>query len=358
MLLTLSLFVAIVRILAPRRKRDPFPDEPKEVLVIELWNIGDIILTIPFLARLRAMYPRATVTMLARPYAREILAGSGLVDEFIDTDLAWPPPGLSYKPFAHAVAEFFRVRKFFRRKKFDLAFGCRMHIREQVLLFLSGSRRRIGYSFGYADDLLTDPVAVTDPDRHKADDWLGLLSPAWSGGAEGREGDSTRLHVSEEEKAWADEFLGLKTSGDGPIVGIHPGASVPGKRWELDRFEKVGSDLAKLDGVRVVVFVDPEGYGQSLGKIKRAAVARVDMRRLIALIARCDVLVCNDSGPMHIAGALGVKTVAIFEQGIGEWFSPLGTGHRIFSKSAAPDEVSECVLEVISPIRNKPQTIS
>jgi ADP-heptose:LPS heptosyltransferase len=55
--------------------------------------------------------------------------------------------------------------------------------------------------------------------------------------------------------------------------------------------------------------------------------AKVSLRELIALIQRCEVLVCNDSGPMHIAGALGVPTVAVFGSGIQQWFAPLGEGH-------------------------------
>src|SRR4051812_38795881 len=61
----------------------------QRVLVIELWNIGDVILAMPFLAQLRASFPRAQVTMLARPHARTVLSGTGLVDEFIDTELGW-----------------------------------------------------------------------------------------------------------------------------------------------------------------------------------------------------------------------------------------------------------------------------
>src|SRR5258705_2288404 len=61
----------------------------RRILVIELWNIGDVVLAMPFLAQLRALFPRANVTMLAQPHARTILAGTGLVDDFIDTDLGW-----------------------------------------------------------------------------------------------------------------------------------------------------------------------------------------------------------------------------------------------------------------------------
>jgi ADP-heptose:LPS heptosyltransferase len=102
--------------------------------------------------------------------------------------------------------------------------------------------------------------------------------------------------------------------------------------------------LAQRPGVKVLAFVEPrvhpasrfplpasrlEGYGDAVTRVDGVIPAKVDLRELIALIQRCDVLVCNDSGPMHIAGALGVPTVAMFGAEIEHWFSPLGDGHEI-----------------------------
>ena len=80
----------------------------------------------------------------------------------------------------------------------------------------------------------------------------------------------------------------------------------------------------------------------------------MNLRELIALIQRCDVLVCNDSGPMHIAGALGVPTVAVFGSGIEQWFSPLGEGHRLLGDltSVTPSQVLDAVDATLRANRN------
>jgi ADP-heptose:LPS heptosyltransferase len=77
---------------------------------------------------------------------------------------------------------------------------------------------------------------------------------------------------------------------------------------------------------------------------------KVNLRELVALIQRCDVLVCNDSGPMHIAGALGVPTVSVFGSGIQQWFSPLGEGHRVLTDIAgvATSQVLDAVNAVLA----------
>ena len=302
----------------------------RRILIVELWNIGDVVLLMPFLAQLRALYSQASVTLLARPHARVILDGTGLVDEYID-DASPADNWLSLNPLERGWRELWRLRRRLRELDFDLAFQCRLHVREHVILALSGARRRIGYAFGEGDRMLTDAITVDDPHRNKVDDWLNLLSVV--GGPVATE--SPTLHVSEAERAKAAAFLGKHGIGAGDVViGIHPGASLPGKRWPIDKFTAVASDLAGRPDVRVVAFADPAGYGASLGDIDGVVVAQTNLRELIALIGRCALLVCNDSGPMHLAGGLGVPTVAIFGAGIARWFAPLGTGHELVSTAA------------------------
>jgi heptosyltransferase-2 len=306
------------------------------ILVVELWNIGDIVLAMPFLAQLRALFPAARITMLARPYAKTILAGTDLVDEFIDTDLGWTERATRFNPLGYNWNELRRVRRALRSCQFDIAFKSRMHVREHVVLAISGAKRRVAFAFGRGDRVLTDAIPVGDPNRHKAADWLELLKP-FGGHVDAA---PARLKVDEAEGRWAAAFLAEHgISANDRVVGIHPGASVPAKRWPLDRFVQVAAVLAQRPGVKVLAFVEPtasrfplpasrlEGYGDAVTRVNGVVPAKVDLRQLIALIQRCDVLVCNDSGPMHIAGALGVPTVAVFGSGIQKWFSPLGEGH-------------------------------
>src|SRR5688500_4652385 len=174
----------------------------REILVVELWNIGDVVLLLPFLAQLRAMFPESKVTLLARPHARIILQGAGLVDEFMDEGDAqgnW----LSLNPFAGEWGELWRLRRRLGKRHFDLAFQCSTHVREHFILAMSRAKRRIGIAFGEWDGLLTDAVPVEDPHRHKVEDWLRLLRVV--GGPVQTAPPS--LSLSERERLRARSFL-------------------------------------------------------------------------------------------------------------------------------------------------------
>ncbi|MDP9176474.1 MAG: glycosyltransferase family 9 protein [Gemmatimonadota bacterium] len=335
----LNSFAGAARLLPGRQPAAiGLPGDVSRILVVELWNIGDVVLTMPFLAQLRVLFPRATTTLLAQSHARELLEGTGLVDEFIELRLTSTDSWLTYNPFAFDWRELRRLRRELRQRKFDLAFHCRTHIRERVVVAMSGARRRVGYAVANRDQLLTDHIPLDDPNRHKVADWLRLLEP-FGGPVETK---VPSLQVPESDRQWGIDYLAGHGVRPGDVViGIHPGASLAEKRWPLDRFHATAEVLATRAGVRVLAFVEPAGYGASLGEIEGVASVNVQLRRLISLIDRCDLLVCNDSGPMHIAGALSVPTVAVFGFGMARWFSPLGEGHELVSVERARDHTPD-----------------
>ena len=296
------------------------------IAVFELWNIGDVILAMPFLAQLRHRFPSAKISLVSRPLAEDLLAGTGLIDEVIAADLTWTPESKGRLP--KKTMGVWGVGQELRRRRLDIAFSSRLHLREHVLLALSGAKRTVGYSLGEADSVLTDPVPIGDGQSHKVADWLRLLDPFGGGSSV----EIPRLHVSDAERHWAKGYLISRgVSQDGLVIGVHPGASVPEKRWPLERFRDVVIALGHQPGVRVLAFAEPSGFGFDLFALPGVVGAQVALRELIALISQCDLLVCNDSGPMHIAGALGVPTVAMFGAGIDRWFAPLGEGHEMLN---------------------------
>lgn len=307
------------------------------ILVVELWNIGDVILTMPFLSQLRAMFPDAETSLLARPHAAEILEGTGLVDHVIEADLTWKTHNQRFNPLAYRWTEFGRVIGALRKQEFDLAFQCRPHVREYVLLGLSGARRRVGLRRPGWDRALNDQVSLGESDRQKKDAWLRLLEPFGGPGTI----DMPRLHVSRDEQAWAEDFLARAGALSGILVASHPGASIAAKRWPLERFEEVARDLVRIPGIKVLTFVEPGGYGDSLSRIEGVIPVKVGLRQMIALLERCALLVCNDSGPMHIAAALSVPTVAVFGSGIDRHFAPLGHQHESVIADSATSSVGE-----------------
>lgn len=123
-------FVAVLNGLAARSAPPTAVEngDVRQILVVELWNIGDVVLVLPFLAQLRAIFPGAAITLLARPHARVILEGTGLIDKFID-DATPADNWLSLNPMLGGWRDLWRLRKRLREERFQLAFQCRLHAR-------------------------------------------------------------------------------------------------------------------------------------------------------------------------------------------------------------------------------------
>lgn len=298
---------------------------PIRILVVEIWHLGDVVLTTPFLQALRASYPDARISLLAKPHAEALLSQTGFVDEFIAFDFPWTAFRDKYRLSRYPLAGLLALFRQLRRQKFDVSFDARMDLRSNLLTFLIGARRRIGFDYGGGSYLLTDAVPVRPDDDHKVDDWMKLLAPLGVAVAS----SPTRLRVGEAERADAREFLAARgIDGSRPLVGIHPGANQPVRKWPLERFAHVADAAARL-GADVIVFDQPDGYGSALRCESGATHVSLSLRRFMAVLEQCGLLVCNDSGPMHIAAALEVPVIAIFGPQCPEWYGPAGTGHRV-----------------------------
>jgi ADP-heptose:LPS heptosyltransferase len=326
------------------------PDAVRSILVVEFWNIGDVVLAMPFLAQLRAIFPGATVTLLAQPHAAEIFRNSDLVDDVVTADFPWTASARKYDPRRYDRAALRRLFRELRERRFDIAFESRMDPRAKIVLALTGARRRVAFDYGGGEWLLTDPVPVGTLDRHRVDDWLRLLRPFGEPGAV----RPPRLTVTGVEAARAREWLAARGIRPGDrVVAVHPGASNAGKRWPLDGFEGVVDAIVREGIARVVAIEDPSGYGSGLAAIRGVSAIRPGLRELIALLAEVEALVCNDSGPMHLAAAVGTPTVGIFHRHAAREFAPFGDGHRLLQprpeREATGVPSAEALLDVTVP---------
>jgi ADP-heptose:LPS heptosyltransferase len=331
-------------VLGKVRSEEPY-EAVNDILVIELWNIGDLVLAMPFLAQLRAIFPKARITLLGRPYARDVLGGTGLVDEYLTAQLDWWKRPDSDSSPAYAWREMWRVMRQLRRRRFDVAFKSRMHVREHILLAATPARRKIAHRLGAGDSVLTDAIPGDLSKTHKVDDWMSLLGPL--GGPV-----SVRvpaLQTPDAESRWAEDLLTANgVSGETVLIGIHPGASMPEKRWPVERFVAVAKALVGKPTVRVVAFADPDGYGSEVAEVRGVIPATtLTLSQLTALIGRCRVLVCNDSGPMHLAAAMRVPAIAIFGTSVERWFSPLGENHILLGADSDGSPTTEPAVERI-----------
>ncbi|MBG6182472.1 ADP-heptose:LPS heptosyltransferase [Arthrobacter sp. CAN_A214] len=281
----------------------------RRIAVLRGGGLGDLMFALPAVEALRATYPEAAITLLGTPLSAALLKDRpGPISRAEILPYAeGVRPGV---PDAAAVEEFFTGMV---REKFDLAVQLHGGGRNSnPFLLRLEARHTVGSRTADAAALeRTIPYVYYQHEVFRALEVVGLA------GAEPQSLEP-RLEVTPEETAAATERLG----GTAPLVGIHPGATDPRRRWPASSFAAVAA-LAAGDGSRVVVVGD-DGDAAAADEIVRLALAsapgtdirslagKLSLGELTGVLEACAVLVGNDSGPRHLAQAVGTPTVGIY----------------------------------------------
>jgi ADP-heptose:LPS heptosyltransferase len=304
-------------------------DRVKSILVFEPANLGDIVILAPLLRSLRARFPEARLAFLGKSSAESFLREQELADELIPIRVPWAEHvsrWRRYNPFSPLWLNFAWSLIRLRKRHFDLAFASgRSDIRHNLALWLTGARRRVGYGYAGGGFLLTDVVPPDLGHPHVTDLTLQFLRhlniPIVR--------DRSLLSVTAEDQDIADKILTER--GVGPndlLVGIHSGARKQVRQWGEERFREVALQIVERFGGKILWFADPAQF-PALSTGPSIIPVSLPLRQFLAVLSRCRLLVCNDSGPMHMAGGLGVPVVAVFGPTQPEWFGPLGSQHRV-----------------------------
>jgi heptosyltransferase II len=306
----------------------PTQGEIKNILVIEYWHLGDVVILLPFLRALRQHFPQARISWVVNPKVLPLIENEGLVDELIPIRVPWAQHfsrWKKYNVFSPFWLELARGLRHLRERRFDLALTGRMDIRDNLLVWLSGARRRVGYGVGGGSSFLTD-VAMPDPDRpHRTQIWLGLLD--YLGLTV--ENSYPRLTLGGEQRVFAERFLTEQGIAEGElIVGIHPGAGISLRRWGNTNFRRVAERLNREYSARILWFRDPSQVAEGEPLPPGFIPVSLSLPEFVGVVSQCALIICNDSGPMHIADALGVPVVAIFGPQQPAWFGPQGEFSR------------------------------
>ncbi len=276
--------------------------------------IGDAVMSLPALAAIRATFPTAEIAVLARPWVADIYARQTAIDRVILYRLARGARDLGAK---------WDLAKQLRNEAFDCAILLQNAFEAALLVRLAGIPRRIGYDRDGRGWLLTDPIAVPKPSdipRHQSFYYLELLRRA---GILETLPASASIRLDGIDQAIASGELRFVELGAGlPVIGVSPGAAYGGaKRWMAEGFAETASRIALRESASVALFGSEserplcDAIAQSIRARGAAAVnlaGRTSLREFIDLAAACRLFLTNDSGAMHIASALGVRTVAVF----------------------------------------------
>ncbi len=307
-------------------------DEITRVLAVKLDHIGDFFTAVPALRRLRGLFPEARITMLGSPGLRGFALATGAVDDFIGFEFFHARSGLGQK--ALEADELATLTARLAPERFDLAIDLRKHLDTREILRRTGARLLAGFDylgqFPWLDVALEwEGDRGMHPKRsHVGDDLLNLVE------AIGTASSADRM-VLPQASPGALDFLppDARDWFDRPVVCVHPGVGNVMRQWPAGHFVRLIDRLVEDHGVRVVLIGG--GDEQALGEEVLAGVTApgavlsliggVKLADLPALLAHCALFVGNNSGPKHIAAALGVPTVGIHSGVVDatEW-APLG----------------------------------
>lgn len=317
--------------LADRRARRAAPAVPERILVLEAWQLGDAVMAVPFLRALRTRFPRAHVALLCKAATRTLLEPSHLVDEYVVADLPWTAFDDKYAMERYTDGTLRALVRRLRAARFDTTIDARADLRANVLTWLTRAPRRIGFG-APGGRLLTDRVDGPSDATHKVEDWMTMLEPL--GGA--LPASEPRIAIDAMAAANVEGWVSSHVETSLRVVGIHPSARLAVRRWPLDRFARLARELQATPGVQVVIFIDPDGYGRELACIEGVLSVQPTLAELPAYLAACDLFVGNDSGPAHVAGAVGTPTVTIFGPQVAAWYRPYGASHRVVQIDEVP----------------------
>ncbi len=311
----------------------------KNILIRGTNWIGDAVMTIPAVNAVRNTFPQARICILAKPWLAEVYRLCPSLDEII----LFHDPG-----FHSGITGKIKLGNELRKLKFDAAILLQNAIEAAIITWWAGIPIRAGYNSDGRGLLLTHSVQRTTAIRkvHQTKYYLEMVK------ALGCQSAETNVHLKpgKEYETLSETLFDEHGIGrDTFFIGIAPGAAYgPAKRWFPESFAAVADRLMDDFSAQALLF-GSSADRKSTDAVQRNAThplinlaGKTNLKETIAMIARCNLFISNDSGLMHVAGALHIPTVAIFGSTNPITTSPAGDKSVVVYKGAS---CSPCLKE-------------
>jgi ADP-heptose:LPS heptosyltransferase len=292
------------------------PATKPRLLVIELWQLGDLVMGTPFF---RAAIKKYDVTILAKPHAKELRPLLWPEVNVIPFIAPWTTFRGKYRIHHWPWRQMFSLARTIRRMGFDFGLSARRDDpRDHFLLALAGAKRRFGFPRVGSQVFLTDSLVRPNPLAHRYDYWrslgqaLGLDMP-----------DRENISVPGARREQAREIL------------IHTGAAQRVRVWPLENYQKLVGRL-RQNQYRVQVACDPNQRDWWVRNGEISVATPQTVTELFALANQAGAFIGNDSGPGHLAAFAGVPTFTLFGPQVPEWFAPLHPAAQWVEGKACP----------------------
>ena len=284
--------------------------EYKSILVIKMSSLGDVIHALPSLYELRNLYPNAKIYWLVEPQFAAILPEKPYIDEKI----IFYKNDLKNKSFFEKISYLKALRKKLHSYNFDLVIDLQGLMKSTLIALLSGCNNRIGYAeMREGSFLFTKAIIGSHVKDHVVERYLDVLRYL---GADIREPKFPLPDFEHEEQTMKD--LLAKYGVTGTYAVFFPGTRWPTKEWPADNFAALAKKLADI-GVFTVLAGAPaeEEKGKEITLLTKSdfvvdIIGKTSIVEIAGLIKNAALCLGGDTGPMHVAAAVGVPTISLF----------------------------------------------
>jgi ADP-heptose:LPS heptosyltransferase len=312
--------------LRPFRARRRPPAAPQRILLLRLERIGDLIMTLPAFGDVRTLAPGARVDLVVGSWNASLARAVKGVDTVESLDAGWLARGAGGRPLRSLLG----TARTWRERRYDLAINFEPDIRTNLLAAAAGAAWTVGYRSGGGGAVL-DAALDFDTRAHTTANARRLVAAAFGRGSDQPAGGL--LAIPDVARRQAAACL---PPGAGPLIGIHASGGREIKQWDPARFAAIARRFVDERGATIVL----TGAGADRPLVEQVkaglpdrsvvdATGEPDLLVLAAILERIDLLITGDTGPMHLAGAVGTPVVAVFGPSDPRRYAPAGPRDRV-----------------------------
>jgi len=306
----------------------------KRILIINPYGIGDVLFTTPVISNLRQAYPQASIAYLANARTADFFKfNPDIAQVFV----------YERDEFVGNIQKYLKLFNSIKRQKFDVVFDFSLNSSFGFLSFACGIKKRVGFDYRKRGRFLTDRVPLAGyEEKHVIEYYLDLLRliqiPVRP--------TPMKLDVPSKDIQWAQEWLNRHNIDPAkPLIAVLPGGGASWgkaarhKRWSASNFAHLMDKIVENFDAAIILMGDSKEEELCREVVSLAhfplhfAVGETSLLGLAALLMRCQGAIVNDGGPLHVAEAVGVKTVSIFGPVDPQVYGPYpASGHTVVQK--------------------------
>lgn len=305
------------------------------ILIIKTSALGDIIHALPVLPYLQEAAPGAEIDWVVEEAFQDLLSGNPAVRRLITV----PFKRWKKERAGTCFSEMRAVVSALRETRYDLVLDLQGNLKSGILCLLARSPRKIGYSREHLQERLnvlatTERISFRKEDTHVSQRTLRIVSAPFELAPDSQEWQGT-IATSPEDDAHAARLLAPFT-GDGPVILFHTGTTWVTKLWYDQGWQVLGEMVLARHPRAVILFSwgnrDEQERGVRIASAlggRALVLEQLNLKRFAAVMKRCSLVVGGDTGPIHLAAAVGTPTLSFYRCTDGERNGPFGSRHRI-----------------------------